>query len=76
MTGPVAVIVNPTKVDDGPATREWLTRRLDEAGRGEPLWLETSAEDPGHSMTRRALEANAALGLALGGDGTVRVVCS
>ncbi|MGN6088619.1 MAG: diacylglycerol/lipid kinase family protein [Actinomycetales bacterium] len=76
MTGPVAVIVNPTKVDDGPATREWLTRRLDEAGRGEPLWLETSAEDPGHAMTRRALEANAALVLALGGDGTVRVVCS
>ena len=67
-----AVVYNPTKISEG--FRDLVSTRVSEAGWGEPLWLETSAEDPGRAMTREALDAGVDLVLAAGGDGTVRVV--
>ena len=40
----------------------------------EPMWLETTADDPGVGQTREALERGAQLVVAIGGDGTVRAV--
>ena len=67
-----AVVVNPTKVSDG--FHEAITGRLGEAGWAEPMWLETTEDDPGRSMTRSAREAGVDLVVAAGGDGTVRIV--
>lgn len=73
-TARCAVVANPTKLSDADAGL--VRRRLAEAGYPEPLWLETSAEDPGRAMTKQALDAGAELVLAAGGDGTVRVVAA
>lgn len=67
-----AVVVNPTKVSDG--FHDAITGRLDETGWAEPMWLETTEDDPGRSMTKSAREAGVDLVVAAGGDGTVRVV--
>ena len=67
-----AVVCNPTKVSEG--FRALVTERTAAAGWADPLWLETSAEDPGRAMTREALAAGVDLVVAAGGDGTVRVV--
>jgi YegS/Rv2252/BmrU family lipid kinase len=67
-----AVVVNPTKASDG--FHEAIVGRLRETGWAEPLWLETTADDPGRSMTRSAREAGVDLVIAAGGDGTVRIV--
>ncbi|SDT38873.1 Diacylglycerol kinase family enzyme [Friedmanniella luteola] len=67
-----AVVYNPTKISDG--FRALVDARAAEAGWAEPLWLETSEDDPGRAMTREALDAGVDLVLTAGGDGTVRVV--
>ncbi len=67
-----AVVVNPTKLSDEDGTL--VRRRLVEAGLGEPLWLETTEDDPGRAMTRQAVETGVELVLVAGGDGTVRMV--
>src|SRR4051794_20562064 len=67
-----ALVVNPIKVSEG--FRGLATERLAGAGWAEPLWLETSEEDPGHGMTREALAAEVDLVIGAGGDGTVRIV--
>jgi diacylglycerol kinase (ATP) len=67
-----AVVVNPTKVSAD--FRDTVTTKLADAGWAEPLWLETSEEDPGRGMTQEALAAGVDLVLGAGGDGTVRVV--
>lgn len=68
-----AIIFNPIKVDL-PAVREAVAREAEAAGWGESLWLETSKEDVGQAVTRRALEQGVDLVIAAGGDGTVRAV--
>jgi len=67
-----AVIYNPIKVSDG--FRDLVLERTSAAGWPEPLWFETTEDDPGRAMTLEALEAGVDLVLAAGGDGTVRVV--
>ena len=71
-TGRCAVVFNPTKVSD--QFRGQVEKTLQRDGWTDTLWLETSAEDPGRAMTRAAVAAEAALVVAAGGDGTVRIV--
>jgi diacylglycerol kinase (ATP) len=66
-----AVVVNPTKVQDGEAFRESVRQVMDKHGWDEPLWLETTPEDPGRGQAESAVAAGADLVLACGGDGTV-----
>jgi YegS/Rv2252/BmrU family lipid kinase len=66
-----AVVVNPTKLDDDEAFRQSVRRAMDDHGWDEPLWLETTPEDPGRGQAESAVSAGADLVLACGGDGTV-----
>jgi diacylglycerol kinase family enzyme len=66
-----AVVVNPTKVKDADAFRELVRRAMKDHGWDEPLWLETTPEDPGRGQAESAVSAGAELVLACGGDGTV-----
>jgi len=71
----VAVILNPAKVGN---LDDFKARVLAVAARDgwkEPLWYETSVEDPGPGQAQAALEAGVDLIVAAGGDGTVRAVC-
>lgn len=68
------MIVNPIKVPDD-------FRRTVEAGLtgrdfAIALWLETTEDDAGVTMARRAVEDAVDLVVVAGGDGTVRVVCA
>jgi diacylglycerol kinase family enzyme len=69
-----AVVVHGVKVDDRDARRrqiELLSARL---GWRTPVWIETTATDPGRSQTLQALDSAAATVIAFGGDGTARIV--
>lgn len=68
-----AVVINPMKVPDEDFKSNFLQLCAD-AGWAEPLWLETTEEDPGAGQTRQALEAGVDVVIAAGGDGTVRCV--
>ncbi|MGW2210584.1 diacylglycerol kinase family protein [Streptomyces sp. NPDC001781] len=70
LPGRVAVVVNPTTVDE--SARDELRRVLAQHGHHEPVFIETTAADPGGGQTARALEEGAALVVVCGGDGTVR----
>jgi YegS/Rv2252/BmrU family lipid kinase len=67
-----AVVVNPTKAE--PHTLHDVAGVCAELGWREPLWLETTIEDPGTGQAREALRRGADVVLACGGDGTVRTV--
>jgi len=66
-----AVVVNPAKLDDREALRESVRRAMGDHGWDEPLWLETTPEDPGRGQAKSAVAAGVDLVLACGGDGTV-----
>jgi YegS/Rv2252/BmrU family lipid kinase len=66
-----AVVMNPTKLDDDEAFRTTVRRAMDDHGWPEPLWLETTPEDPGLGQATSAVAAGVDLVLACGGDGTV-----
>ncbi|XBH21049.1 diacylglycerol kinase family protein [Jonesiaceae bacterium BS-20] len=69
----IAFIANPSKL--GVATlKPALLTRCQAEGLAEPLWLETTIEDPGTGQAKQALASGAQLVVALGGDGTVRAV--
>jgi YegS/Rv2252/BmrU family lipid kinase len=72
----LAVILNPVKVEDPAAFRALVDRRAEELGWSEPVWFETTIEDPGRSMAHAAALGDAELVLVCGGDGTVRTVCA
>jgi YegS/Rv2252/BmrU family lipid kinase len=67
-----AVVANPTKTE--PDTRRRIESVCASLGWAEPLWLETTVEDPGTGQARHAVERGADVVLACGGDGTVRAV--
>ncbi len=69
-----AVVINPTKFADVAAARADLTRACAALGWAEPLFIETTIEDPGTGQGRQAIEAGVDLVCPLGGDGTIRAV--
>jgi diacylglycerol kinase family enzyme len=69
-----AVVVNPIRFADLPRVHAEITRVCTEVGWSEPLWLETTVEDPGFGQARTALAAGADVVIACGGDGTIRCV--
>lgn len=69
-----AVIVNPVKIADADRTR--IDDICATLGWAQPLWLETSIEDPGTGQALAAVEKGADVVLACGGDGTVRAVAA
>ena len=66
-----AVVANPTKFDDIGAFRESLCSAMGEHGWSDPLWLETTADDPGEGQARAAAQAGVDLIVGTGGDGTI-----
>src|SRR4051812_3339427 len=68
-----AVVINPAK-SVGPALKGAIFRLCETQGWAEPLWFETTVEDPGAGQAREALEAGVDVVIAAGGDGTVRCV--
>ncbi|GIJ46530.1 sphingosine kinase [Virgisporangium aliadipatigenens] len=66
-----AVVINPAKVVDLDDRRKRICDALAEAGWPEPMWFETTREDPGGGQARQAIEAGAEVVFACGGDGTV-----
>ncbi|TDS87729.1 diacylglycerol/lipid kinase family protein [Nesterenkonia aurantiaca] len=71
----VAVVVNTIKDSADDVVRQ-IHSACSRAGMPAPLVMASSAEDPGHEMTRRAMEAGAVTVIAAGGDGTVRAVAA
>ncbi len=69
----VAFVANPTK-PGVPALRDAVVQACAARYLPEPLWFETTAEDPGVGQTRAAVEKGARVVVAIGGDGTVRAV--
>lgn len=67
-----AVVANPIRIE--PGTRARITDVCTSLGWAEPLWLETTVDDPGTGQARAALDEGADVVLACGGDGTVRSV--
>lgn len=72
----LAVVVNPTKFDDVQAVRQQVTAVTARFGWADPLWLETTIDDPGTGQARKAMEQGVHIICALGGDGTVRSVAA
>jgi diacylglycerol kinase family enzyme len=68
-----AVVINPAK-SPGPALQGAIYRLCETQGWAEPLWLETTVEDPGAGQARQALDEGVDVVIAAGGDGTVRCV--
>jgi YegS/Rv2252/BmrU family lipid kinase len=64
-----AVVANPVKLPG--SFRKLVGAAMTEHGWDEPMWLETTQEDPGQGQARTAAEAGVDVILACGGDGTV-----
>ena len=71
MARTAAFVVNRTRVRAWPQVSDYC-RAAAAAGGWDPLLLETTVDDAGTGLTRRAAAAGASLVFAMGGDGTVR----
>jgi YegS/Rv2252/BmrU family lipid kinase len=69
----VAVVLNPVKAKSAEA-RALILSACHSAGWDRPRFFETTAEDPGFSQAKAALDYGADVVLVGGGDGTVRAV--
>jgi YegS/Rv2252/BmrU family lipid kinase len=72
----LAVVVNPSKLEDVGQFRSIVTAMAAEVGWSRPSWHYTTVEDPGTGMAEEAAVGGADLVLVCGGDGTVREVCA
>lgn len=73
--GPVYVVVNPTKIGGKQDNfYQKITNACLAAGYPEPIFLETTPENPGTLQAKEAVQAGASLVLSAGGDGTLRAV--
>ncbi|GAA5036317.1 diacylglycerol kinase family protein [Terrabacter aeriphilus] len=70
------VVINPTKFADLPTVRARITGTCVANGWGEPLFYETTVEDPGQGQAAQAVRDGVDVVCTLGGDGTVRNVAS
>lgn len=70
------IVVNPTKFADLPDLRQRVTSTCLANGWGEPMFYETTVEDPGQGQAAQAVRDGADIVCSLGGDGTVRNVAS
>ncbi|MFJ8196833.1 diacylglycerol kinase family protein [Streptomyces sp. NPDC096152] len=68
--GRTAVVFNPTVTDQ--AGRDALRRVLEQHGHHAPVFIETTAEDPGGGQSAEAVRDGASLVVVCGGDGTLR----
>ncbi len=66
-----AVVYNPIKVTDLPALTTRVEKFMSGQGWEQPLWLETTVEDPGVGMCRQAVDEGCDVVFVCGGDGTV-----
>lgn len=66
-----AVVYNPLKVPDLPAMTQRVESFMARHGWAEPLWLETTADDPGLGMCQQAVREECDVVFVCGGDGTV-----
>jgi diacylglycerol kinase family enzyme len=67
-----AFVINGARVRDTARLRRAFVQASAAVGWQPPLMLPTTAHDSGAGQTRAAVEAGAALVIAVGGDGTVR----
>lgn len=72
----LAVVLNPAKIVDVAGFKRLVNDAAHAHGWKEPVWFETTVDDPGEGQAEAALAAGVEMVLAAGGDGTVRVVCS
>jgi YegS/Rv2252/BmrU family lipid kinase len=66
-----AVVANPTKHDNIARLRAIVRSAMSQHGWDEPVWLETTADEPGTRQAAQAVRDGVDLVLACGGDGTV-----
>ena len=70
----IALVVNPTKVEDVDALLHQVAEACQARGLPRPDLLPTTEQDAGEGMARDAVARGATLVLAAGGDGTVQAV--
>lgn len=71
MTRRAAIIYNPLKVPDLPEMTARVESFMHRQGWAEPLWLATTADDPGGGMCSHAVREECDVVFVAGGDGTV-----
>jgi YegS/Rv2252/BmrU family lipid kinase len=64
-------VVHPAKHEDLDGFRAMVVTTMTDLGWAQPLWLETSLQDPGGGLAAHAIRSGVDLVLASGGDGTV-----